>query len=246
MVDLLSYQVKESYKMYGYIYITTNLINNKQYIGQHKAEKFDIRYKGSGKILKKAFETYGWDNFRCEIIDIADSKDLLDLKEAYYIKKYDAVKSNEFYNLVPGGRGKSETGLIYITNGNINKKIHPQDLDYYLNQGYWKGGPQQTEATKIKRANSNRGKKHPTAGINISKALTGRSLSEDHRKKLSIAKKGIPRDNRKLTIRCIELNLIFKGYKEAADYFNIKATGYICAAVKHNRQALGYHWELVK
>ena len=42
--------------MYGYIYLTINLINNKKYIGQHRANEFTSKYKGSGKILTKAFK----------------------------------------------------------------------------------------------------------------------------------------------------------------------------------------------
>lgn len=30
--------------MFGYIYETTNLINNKKYIGKHKSNKFDKNY----------------------------------------------------------------------------------------------------------------------------------------------------------------------------------------------------------
>ena len=40
--------------MYGYIYITTNLINNKIYIGQHKSKNYDKKYLGSGLLLKRA------------------------------------------------------------------------------------------------------------------------------------------------------------------------------------------------
>lgn len=35
--------------MYGYIYLTTNLINGKKYIGKHKSLTFDDSYFGSGK-----------------------------------------------------------------------------------------------------------------------------------------------------------------------------------------------------
>lgn len=43
--------------MYGYVYLTTNLITGKQYIGQHQATKFEFdKYKGSGTYLKRAFK----------------------------------------------------------------------------------------------------------------------------------------------------------------------------------------------
>lgn len=37
---------KEVVYVYGYIYITTNLINNRVYIGQHKGDKLDPKYIG--------------------------------------------------------------------------------------------------------------------------------------------------------------------------------------------------------
>lgn len=46
--------------MYGYIYKTTNLLNGKIYVGQHKAEKFEPdKYLGSGTIFLEALQKYG-------------------------------------------------------------------------------------------------------------------------------------------------------------------------------------------
>lgn len=98
--------------MYGYIYITENLINNKKYIGKHKAKKFSLNYKGSGSLLLKAFNLYGKDNFKCSILTsdgkvptICNSLDELDFAEKYYINLYNCVKSSEYYNLTDGGTG---------------------------------------------------------------------------------------------------------------------------------------------
>ena len=41
----------------GYIYLTTNLINNKRYIGM--TTKNDSNYFGSGKLIKWAIKKYG-------------------------------------------------------------------------------------------------------------------------------------------------------------------------------------------
>lgn len=231
--------------MYGYIYLTTNLINNKKYIGQHKSNLFDTKYKGSGKILQQAINKDGWDNFKCELLEECDSKSELDEREAYYIRLYNAVNSDEYYNLVPGGLGKSESGLIYITNGIENKKVHQEELDYYFSLGFYKGGPRQSQETKNKRANSNRGQKHPTAGAKISKALAGRKLSEEHKAKLSAKKKGVERLDRRVNIKCVELNIVFNGYKEISSYLKIKSASNVCTAIKKNKIAFGYHWELV-
>lgn len=39
--------------MYGYVYKTTNKLNNKIYIGQHNHSTFDKKYYGSGSRIKK-------------------------------------------------------------------------------------------------------------------------------------------------------------------------------------------------
>ena len=91
--------------MYYYVYITTNLINGKKYIGQHVSESLNNSYIGSGKLLKKAIKKYGKENFICEIIAFANNKDELNTLEIEEIKKHDAVKSDMFYNITEGGEG---------------------------------------------------------------------------------------------------------------------------------------------
>ena len=85
-----------------YIYITTNLINGKQYIGQHYGELED-GYIGSGSTLKKAIEKYGKENFYKEILEICDDYDSMNFAERKWIEKYDAVKNEKFYNIAEGG-----------------------------------------------------------------------------------------------------------------------------------------------
>lgn len=91
--------------MYGYIYKTTNLINNKIYIGQHKANKFTEEYKGSGIHLKRAFQKDGFENFKVELIEECFDKDNLNEKEVYWIKYYRELLGNEnLYNIKNGGQ----------------------------------------------------------------------------------------------------------------------------------------------
>ena len=50
--------------MYGYIYKTTNLLNNKIYIGQKKSNEFlHEKYLGSGKYLLNSIRKHGKENF---------------------------------------------------------------------------------------------------------------------------------------------------------------------------------------
>lgn len=45
------------------IYQTTNILNNKIYIGMHKTSDLNDKYLGSGKLLNLAIQKYGRDNF---------------------------------------------------------------------------------------------------------------------------------------------------------------------------------------
>jgi hypothetical protein len=69
------------------IYKTTNLINNKIYVGQHSViEKNDV-YLGSGFLLKKAIKKYGKENFKKEILEYCDSKIEMSKKEIFWIEE---------------------------------------------------------------------------------------------------------------------------------------------------------------
>lgn len=58
-------------ELINFIYITTNIVNGKKYIGKHTGY-VDDNYLGSGSLLKKAISKYGKQNFRREIIVICD------------------------------------------------------------------------------------------------------------------------------------------------------------------------------
>lgn len=97
----------ENKNMYGFVYITTNHINGKKYIGQKRYDKANKwkSYLGSGIHLKRAINKYGSENFSKEIIEDCKTKKCLDEREKYWIEYYNAVKSDEFYNIASGGEG---------------------------------------------------------------------------------------------------------------------------------------------
>lgn len=63
--------------MIGYVYLTTNSINDKKYTGMHRKNYFDENYKGSGKILRYAINKYGWENFKTEVLGLKRSMNSL-------------------------------------------------------------------------------------------------------------------------------------------------------------------------
>ncbi len=143
--------------MYGYIYRTTNLVNGRMYIGKHKANKFDTSYLGSGKILKQAFDLYGRENFKCEILEETDVKticeSLKELNEAekYYIKYYDCVQSPLYYNIATGGDGGHLSDKNWYTDGVVDKFIKVGDP---IPDGFRRGRTQIAEYNKTHHADT--------------------------------------------------------------------------------------------
>ena len=89
---------------YGFIYMTTNLLNGKMYIGQRQFYGSWQTYLGSGRGIVMAVEKYGRENFHRDCVDIAYSREELDQKEIMWIDECDAARSELFYNIAIGGR----------------------------------------------------------------------------------------------------------------------------------------------
>jgi group I intron endonuclease len=140
---------------YGYVYKTTNLINNKIYIGQHKwtGHEIDPKYLGSGKILKEAIKTYGKENFKCEILEWCESFDELNKRERYWEKFHGLPdpKREIGYNITIGGQGvpgyqftkedrqkisKKSKDRKWVYKDGINKFVKLDELKEYLDTGW--------------------------------------------------------------------------------------------------------------
>ena len=91
-----------------YIYKITNLVNNKTYIGQHKYNKTPYdSYMSSGKILIKAQNKYGIENFKKDILVFNISKkEHIDLLEKTFIAaEREKIGIENCYNITDGGGG---------------------------------------------------------------------------------------------------------------------------------------------
>jgi hypothetical protein len=76
-----------------------------------------------------AIKHYGKENFHREIIDIAYSEEELNIKEADWIKKFNAVNDSNFYNMIDGGnvqeslKRKNSIPVVCIYNNFVFKSI---------------------------------------------------------------------------------------------------------------------------
>lgn len=159
-----------------YIYLTTNQINGKQYIGQHYGE-LDDSYIGSGNILKKAIKKYGKQNFTKKILEICLDYNSLNKAEKEWIKKYDAVNNNNFYNVADGGFNSNPcAGLSKEEENKRRKKLSEAakgEKNHFYGQHItgedhpmW--GKHHSEESKQKMREKKIGGKAPTArGVDI-------------------------------------------------------------------------------
>ena len=106
-------------KKYNYVYKITNLINGKYYIGIHSTNNIRDNYRGSGKLLLKAYKKYGNENFNKEFLFFVKTKiELLKVEEELVNKEF--VIRNDNYNLALGG-GKYTDNLVMVKDINGNK-----------------------------------------------------------------------------------------------------------------------------
>ena len=160
-----------------YIYLTTNLINNKKYIGQHTGELNDS-YLGSGVHFLRAVKKYGKENFKKEILEICKTQEELDLAEKKWIKKYNAILDENFYNIAEGGLGGNPcAGLTEEQELKRRRKIS-EAMKGEKNPFYQKGFHKENHPMWNKHHSEESKKKMRQAKI-------GKKLSEEHKQKIS-------------------------------------------------------------
>jgi len=98
--------------MFHIVYLTTNLANNKIYVGVHSTYNLDDGYLGSGYALKHAIKKYGRHNFKRQILHYCLSEEQ-SLEFESKIVDLSFVERNDTYNIkLAGGNKVSHTIAI--------------------------------------------------------------------------------------------------------------------------------------
>ena len=152
---------------YHYVYIITNKINHKFYIGKHSTNNLDDGYMGSGIAINNAIQKYGIENFSKRILCFCDSAE-----DAYKVEEFlvtdNLIKRDDCYNIKTGGAG----GIFSEAARKNLSKIRKGRIPW--NKG--KSGIYSDETLHKMGANKLRGENHP---------CYNKPLSDEHKKKIS-------------------------------------------------------------
>lgn len=150
--------------MRGQIYLISNNINGRMYVGQATGQGIRKGYLGSGLIIKKAIKKHGLENFTKEILwDGEITREELNNLEIKYISDHNTLVSLGGYNIAIGGMGNSgqagrkasEETKIKISDARMGMKFSDEHKN---NLAKAKIGTKQSDITKTKRAISRNGK----------------------------------------------------------------------------------------
>jgi len=178
------------------IYLTTNLISGKQYVGQTNTN--NKYYLGSGSILQNAIKKYGRKNFKRETLIECSSQEELDKQESFWIQALNTLQPNG-YNIELGGNGTgklSEQQIEKLKNALTGKSFSEEHKKKLKDNHVGMLGKTHTIEARKKIGEGALGrkgfkdKKHTEeTRKKISKAHIGKKHTEEHRRKNSEAKK---------------------------------------------------------
>lgn len=254
-----------------YIYITTNLINGKKYIGKHYGYP-DDSYLGSGKLLQRAIRKYGKENFSKEILDFSKTEEENCEKEKYYIALFDACHNDMFYNIHEGGNGGNTTEGLSIeqklalskkfsilTSGKNNpmygvkrseewKRQHSYWASYIRDNSVYQTPEYRANMSKLTSGENNGmyGKKHSNESKQkMSEHSKGKTLGAKngmYGKKGDNAINGKPVGMFNEQGQCLR---VFACVQAVLSFLKLKGHTGLDKAIKNNTKYKGYFWEKI-
>jgi len=248
----------------GIVYMFTNIINDKKYIGI-TTKILEERYKNhiwninDGGYFHNAIKKYGIENFTLEIIDKACSVNELKEKEKYWIKFYNTRKQG--YNLTDGGDGAwgykhTEETKEYLREINTGSNNHRYGKEISMEQkiklierltgenNHNYGKPMNDEIkkkisnTKIKNGSS-KGNNNPNYGKKHNKE-TKQKMSDNH--------SDFSGGNHPQAIEIVQLTKdnifvnVFPSSKEASEHTGADRSHIIKCCKNKVKTAKGFKW----
>ena len=164
-----------------FIYVYTNQVNGKIYIGQtdnlDRRDREHTFYGHKSMPIDCAIQKYGRSNFDLSTITIIDTEDQANQEEVYWIAEMRRILGRDnVYNLADGGAGSRGREISEET----RRKISIANT-----------GKKRTEESKKKQSLATIGRKLSPEHIkNVSEALQGHEVSDETKQKISKSHQG--------------------------------------------------------
>ena len=234
---------------YNCIYMYTNKVNGKHYVGQakdflerkrtHIKSSYNKKNKDYNVPFHRAIRKYGIENFDAIILKENLTKDEMNYWEDYYIELFDLYANHEKgYNVAKGGiggnlyKGKTEEEMKKIRRKmSESQKRKPKSEEHKQKISEAMKGKKNSEETKQKKSEANKGKNNP---------MYGKHISEEQKQKISEA------NSIKIAQYDKETNELIKIWGSATDIkreLGINRSS-ICLCCKGKRKSAGgYIWK---
>lgn len=226
--------MEQNHASYGYIYLVTNLTNDKSYVGK-TLQSIELRWKRHLRTqhksaLHKAIDKYGLSSF--EVKELCRVPvELLNQQEQRWISKLNTLSPNG-YNLTLGGDGsygfkhdeKAKDKMSKAKKGKPISKITKLALEEALKKNHPRKGVILTEETKVKISKANTGHKMPDHVKSILKDAVEKPIECFNKEGFKVAE--------------------FTSTTQAYAWLGKKCTGSIGSVCRGERKsAYGYIWK---
>jgi len=168
-------------KKYHIIYKTTNIKNDKYYLGMHSTNNINDGYIGSGKRLWYSINKYGKENFKFEILEFLPDRNSLKMRESELVNE-ETMKDPNCMNLKSGGIGGFNQENKFINSRIANNKFLELMKDpiwresqikkqkegsrkyFDTHNGIWLGKKHKSESIQKMKKSKNKGVNNPQFG----------------------------------------------------------------------------------
>lgn len=169
--------------------------------------------------MTRAVEKYGWDNIQHIIVEDGLTKESAEAKERMLISYFKSNDQRYGYNISSGGECIGKHSIETRRKISEIKKRQSADPEY-----------------RKKLSIAHKGITPPNKGV---------PMSEEQKKKLSIAKMG-SEGHGKRKVLCIETNIIYESITEASKQTGAQMGKIVEVCKGHRNTTKNYHWKYVE
>lgn len=266
------YEINSKEFNFSCIYLWTNKVNNKKYVGQ--TQNMGMRFKkykqgDFNPYMKKAINKYGLNNFEITILEQNIDLNLLDEKEQYWMDYYKSYNKDYGYNLC---RQASSTREVVRSEETRNKMSKAAIERFSLSGGTWKGRKHSEETKKeMSKIASQLHSNYPEKWENRRKfsekekedtsnffkeywnthehSFKGKKHTDITKQKMSELAKGQPRNRRKRKVSCYSMEdkyiCTYDSISQAAQTIgHPNGVSSISSCIKGRKKSMyGYKWK---